>query len=395
MKVGVVGGGIGGLSAAIALDEIGHDVTVFEAYPEPTPGAGGAFLNLAPNGMNALESLALSEAVTEVGWPSSGIRFYNHRHQTIGELDASDHGERFRFGNTMIRRADLHGCLLDAAHRTDVTVEFDHRLVSIDEHPDWVDVSFSAGRLRRYDLVVGADGVHSTVRQHVDARSELRFLGLIDVGGFAPVQPAGLELGYQHMIFGRDAFFGFFGTPTGETWWFSNRPSDIRSDRNAVDFDWRRELTELHRHDPPVIGEIISVSDDPVGGWPTTELAPLAQWHTDRVVLIGDAAHATSPSAGQGASLAIEDAAWLAHILRGDTPVPKALADFERERRPRVERLVEDARRNTSHKTPGPVGRWVRDLLLPVFLKVGTRAAERGYNHLTPPVVPSDRTETP
>lgn len=398
VRVGIVGGGIGGLSAAIALDATGHDVTVFEAYPEPTPGAGGAFLNIAPNGMHALHSLSLREAVAAAGFGSSGITFHNHNQRTIGRLDASDHEHRFGSANVMIRRADLHRCLLDAVRRTGAPVEFDHRVASIDERTGWVEVMFVDQRAQRFDLLIGADGVHSTVRSHVDETSALRFLGLVDVGGFAPLRPAGVEPGRQHMVFGRSAFFGYFVTPTGETWWFSNQPSDTRPDRDtllhATGEDWRDRLAALHCQDPPAISEILGASHDPVGAWPITELEPLARWRTERVVLIGDAAHATSPSAGQGASLAIEDAVWLADHLRGDANLSTALSDFEESRRPRVQRLVADARRNSSHKTPGPVGRWFRDLLLPAFLKLGAGAAERAYDH-RPPVLVADRTQSP
>lgn len=394
-----MGGGIGGLSAAVALDATGHDVAVFEASPEPTPGTGGAFLNIAPNGMNALHSLALHEAVNAAGWASSGITFHNHHLKVIGRLDASDQEHLFGSGNVMLRRADLHSCLLDAVRRSGVSVEFDHRVAAIDEHTEWVEVTFAGGQTQRCELLVGADGVHSTVRSHVDQNSELRFLGMVDVGGFARFRPAGVEPGRQHMVFGRDAFFGFFVTPSEETWWFSNQPSHSRPDRDAlrhaVGDGWRERLTALHSHDTPVIGQILAASDDPVGAWPITELETLARWRTERVVLIGDAAHGTTPSAGQGASLAIEDAVWLADHLRDDQPLRVALAGFEELRRPRVQRLVSDARRNSSTKTPGPIGRWFRDLLLPFFLKVGTKSAERAYDHRPPTVLPTDRTQSP
>ena len=93
-------------------------------------------------------------------------------------------------------------------------------------------------------------------------------------------------------------------------------------------------------------------------------------WHRDSMVIIGDAAHATSPSSGQGASLAIENAIVLAKCLRDCDGVPNALATYERLRRTRVERVVAYSARVSQSKTPGTVGRWLRDLVMPFALKV-------------------------
>ena len=106
----------------------------------------------------------------------------------------------------------------------------------------------------------------------------------------------------------------------------------------------------------------------------------MPRWHSGRVCLIGDAAHATTPSAGQGASLAFEDAMVLAQCLR-DIDVPEhAFAAFERARRRRVEAIVRQSRRNGSGKAvAGPIREWVRDRVLPFFLRLGTKAQERQY----------------
>lgn len=193
------------------------------------------------------------------------------------------------------------------------------------------------------------------------------------------------------MIFGRTAFFAYFITPGGETWWFSNLPRPQEPTRQELaatsPAEWLAEVSASHAGDPPVVSAILRSSLPPVGAWPMTDLASIPTWHTDRVCLLGDAAHATSPSAGQGASLAIEDAIVLGHHIAHSGPTATAFAAFEADRRDRVESLIQTARRNGSNKAPGPIGGLIRDLLLPVFLHRGKRETVRAYGYRAPELV--------
>ncbi|MFD0520289.1 FAD-dependent oxidoreductase [Paractinoplanes durhamensis] len=129
---------------------------------------------------------------------------------------------------------------------------------------------------------------------------------------------------------------------------------------------WRAHLIELFAEDALPAAAIIRATDVAIGPWNTDDLRRVPVWHSGRVVLTGDAAHAVAPSAGQGASMAIEDAVVLGRCLaEGGT-----LADYERIRRPRVERVVAAGRRNGSGKTAGPVGAAIRDAMLPTMMKM-------------------------
>lgn len=387
----VAGGGIGGLALALALDRVGRPVEVYEARPRVELGAGGAFLNLAPNGVNALAELGLADDVAARGYASTGIEFLDHRGRRVGQLDATNQLARYAACNMMLRRADLHELLHDAVRDADVPFYAGHRVVSVREMDAGVHVSFTDGTRAQGAMLIGCDGVRSRVRTHVvGPRPTPRYLGLVDVAGFSTAALPGVVPGPQWMVFGRRAFFGYYVTPACEVWWFSNVPRRTEPARHELEVrppeEWLTELRAAHRDDPPEVDAILAHSSPPVGAWPVTDLAFLPTWHTRRVCLLGDAAHATSPSAGQGASLAIEDAIVLAgHLAKGGT-AEAAFAAFERERRPRVESLIRSARRNSTSKIPGPVGTWFRDQLLPLFLRLGARSAANAYGYRPAPL---------
>jgi 2-polyprenyl-6-methoxyphenol hydroxylase-like FAD-dependent oxidoreductase len=182
------------------------------------------------------------------------------------------------------------------------------------------------------------------------------------------------------MVFGRRAFFGAFKTPAGEVWWFHNsgqqRPEAALRESSSL----RAHVLELHANDPTWIHDVIDRTPAVVGPFPLNDILSMPRWYSGRVCLIGDAAHATTPSAGQGASLALEDAMVLAQCLRDIDAPEQAFAAFERARRRRVETIVKESRRTGSAKAvSGPIGEWIRDRVLPVFLRLGTKAQERHY----------------
>ena len=198
---------------------------------------------------------------------------------------------------------------------------------------------------------------------------------------------AGGEPGHYEMIFGRRAFFGHVTAPDGEVWWFANLPWPSEPEREellALDRDdLRSRLLVLFEGDAGPAAELIRASDEPMPLSPVHSIPHLPRWHRDRMLVIGDAAHAPSPSSAQGASLAIEDAVVLGSCLRAEPDVDAAFARFEQIRRPRVEKIIRWAARMNSSKAAGPVGRAVRDALLPVALRLGERrgAHEQTYGH--------------
>lgn len=376
-RVLIVGGGIGGPVLGMALRQEGFDVRLVEARSASAAGEG-AFLGLAPNGMNALSSLNLADRVGELGHACTGFRFSNRKGKTLGEIDRSEDPERFGYALTIVRRGDLHRLLAAAADEQGVVLERGKRLTALDAASGVA--RFADGSMAEADLVVGCDGLRSTVRSLVfpDFPSP-RFSDLFDYGGFAPYVPASLTPGVNEMVFGRRAFFGAFATPRGQTFWFHNGPPPQAHAKDQAPLD---RLLALHAEDPPWIADLLRASPQVLGPWPLYELEPLPAWSRGRVVLLGDAAHAMSPSAGQGASLAIEDALVLARSLARHTDQTVALSNYERLRRPRVQRIAKVARKSSNGKAPASsLAESVRDLVLPFFLRLGGAAQEREYGY--------------
>lgn len=370
----IVGCGIAGPVLGMFLRRIGMEVVICEARAAREADGEGAFLGVAPNGMNVLQELGVREAVEASAVPCHRFEFQNARGVRVGAIDRADDQARFGARLQMLRRADLCRKLTRAAVERGVDVRYERRLVAIDQRDgESVCARFADGSEEKADLLFGCDGIRSQVRQLVLPDSPAPSdSGLVDVAGFASCPGAPIEVGVNVMVFGRRAFFGAFKTPAGEVWWFHNG-----AERSPT----RERLLELHAGDPSWIADVIRATPTLVGPFALHDILSLPRWHRGRVCLVGDAAHATTPSAGQGASMALEDAIVLAKALREHGEPERAFAAFERSRRARVEEVVRQSRRQGNNKVPGPFGAWMRDLVLPVFLRLGEKAQARTYAH--------------
>ncbi|WP_324605664.1 FAD-dependent monooxygenase [Streptomyces ipomoeae] len=262
--------------------------------------------------------------------------------------------------------------MLDEVRRRDIPVLTGKRLKALDESAGGVTAYFSDGSSASGDLLVGCDGVHSTVRRLILPEfATAPYTGLINIGGFTPAAGLGLAPGEHRMMFGRRAFFGCAVEPGGDVWWFANvgRKQAVNRDEleQISDAQWRARLAGVFARDRGPARDVIRNSG-PVTVSNSYEVDDLPVWHTARVVLAGDAAHAASPAAGQGASMAMEDAVVLAQCLR-DLPSPEeAFRTFQELRRPRARRVTAQGARASKFKAVGPVKRRIRDRKLPALL---------------------------
>jgi 2-polyprenyl-6-methoxyphenol hydroxylase-like FAD-dependent oxidoreductase len=373
MKALIIGGGVAGPVTAMALQRAGIEAAVYEAHV-PTDGEAGSYLTVATNGLDALRAIGADGPVLAAGFPTPTNLLLAATGRRLG---AVSNGGVLADGTVShtIRRARLYQALDDEAAARGIRVEHGRRLVGAEPTPGGgVTATFADGGTATGDLLVGADGVHSVTRRLLDpAAPEGRYVGLVNFGGYTPGAGDGVEPGAWHMIFGRRAFFGYVADPAGGTVWFANvpRPAVTPAERAATSADqWRRRLVELFSGDAGPAARLIEAGELQLAADNTHDLQRVPTWHRGPMVIVGDAAHAPSPTSGQGASMAAEDGVVLAQCLRDLPSVPEALAAYEHRRRARVERIVAQGARTSSAKTPGRIGRVVRDLALPLVFKL-------------------------
>jgi 2-polyprenyl-6-methoxyphenol hydroxylase-like FAD-dependent oxidoreductase len=382
----VIGCGIGGPVAALALQKAGIEPAIFEAYDGDAEFVG-SFLNLASNGLDALDTIGVRGAVANRGFATPRMVMWSGSGKLLGEV-ANGLTREGRAGSITIERGRLHAALRAAAESHGIPIHRGRRLVDVATANGQAVARFSDGSGAAADVIVGADGLHSQVRRLIDPQAPSpRYSGQLSLGGRAELQSLQPSPGVFHMVFGRRAFFGYSVPIPGTVYWFANVEWPDQPDRAALGAitpaRWRERLSQLFENDESPACRIVSATGNDLGAYPIFDMPTVRHWHRDGMVIIGDAAHATSPSSGQGASMAIEDAVTLARCLRDVQPSADAFAAYDRLRRARVERVVAYSARIGQSKTPGPIGRWFRDLFMPVALKLVASPAAQAwlYDH--------------
>lgn len=385
-KALIIGGGIAGPATALFLQKAGWEAELFEARPQPE-SHGGLFLNVATNGLAVLDQLGLRDRLVALGHHAPYMEMWSGRDRLLGTVPNGPAGEPER-GSVVVRRDELHAVLREALAENGISTTWGARLERIDEHADEVTAHFADGKAATGDILIGGDGVGSMTRRWIDpAAPEPDYTGLLSVGGFARVPGLEPTPAVQRMIFGARGFFGYLVREDGEVYWFANPTSpelDKTAFRRIPGDEWLDELRVLHADDPYPVPQILDAATE-VGAYPIYELPHVPHWHRGRVVAVGDAVHATSPNAGQGASLALEDAATLARSLRDAPTHTQAFGAYERLRRPRAEEVVAYSRAIGRQKAPGGsrLAVALRDVMLPLFLRNATKNTRNNhlYNH--------------
>ncbi len=369
MRAIVVGGGVAGPATALALQRVGVEPVVLEARTAEEMAAG-SYLTLAPNGVHAADELGVGERLRAEAFPTRRNDLVSGTGRVLGSVTL---GAPLRDGcsGLTLKRPALARLLSEAAADAGIEVRHGARVVTVHESPDSVEVELADGTRVRGDLLVAADGVRSPVRQLVDpAAPAARYVGLTNFGGITHGTPLadGLPDAAWRMVFGSQAFFGAHRTPDGDVVWFANvpRPAIDAEERAATSPEqWQQWLVGLFAGDAGPAAELVRTGELELAGDSTYDLGHVPVWHRGRLVLVGDAAHAPSPSSGQGAAMALEDAVELARCLRDVTGgVGEAFAAYEGLRRARVEKIVAAGARSSSSKVPGRVGRAFRDAML-------------------------------
>lgn len=376
----VIGGGIAGPVAAMALRKAGIEATVYEAYQKTADGIGGS-LAIAPNGIAALEVIGAEHAVLDNARPVPKMAL-----SVNGRMLAAMPGLAGLPPLQLVRRGDLYRALRKHAIDSGVEIVHGRRLVGAENTGSGVLARFADGSTASADVLVGADGVHSTVRRLIDPDAPgPDYTGLISIECLTEHDVPGADPDAMYFAFGKRAYYLYWALAGGGTNWGANlprpKPLTLTEARAIPAREWLRELRDTYGEDTPGgdLARHATAESLQVNG--AIYLMPsIPHWHGDRMVLVGDAVHAPSNSSGQGASLAIESAVQLARCLRDLPDVPTAFAAYERLRRPRVERVAARAARINHAKAPGALTR----MMMPVLMKIMARTVMNPEKTLGP-----------
>lgn len=350
VTLGIVGGGIGGLSAALALQRAGFRPVVLEQAP--VLAEVGAGLSLSPTAAHALNYLGLAETLRSKSYHPEDqcVRHYRDGRPlnwiNRGRALLEKYGERYY----LIHRADLHDALAAAVRANDpAAIELNRRCRKVEQDAEGVTVHFVDGSARRFDALIGADGSRSAVRHDIFGALEPQYTGYIAWRGLVPMSllppeildpPSGIFLGPGHLVnrypIRSGQLLNFVAFAERKAW-----TEEGWSIRSSVE-----ELLEEFAGWTPLVRRFMElVPPDMLFKWGLFDREPLKSWTHGRVTLLGDAAHPILPFLGHGAVLAIEDALVLARAMAASEQIEEAFERYERARRERAAFVVLESRK--------------------------------------------------
>lgn len=335
--VTIIGAGIGGLTAALALQQRDIPVRIFEQARQL--GEIGAGLHLSPNGMKVLDALGLADDIERIRFQPEALAM---RHYATGSAffeNPFDHAFRARYGAPFygFHRADLHRMLHDAVIANDPDcIVVNKRLVALTESAAAVALEFADGESATAAILAGADGVHSTVRTLRHRELSATFTGHVAYRGMVrsdAIEP-GLVAPMMNVWAGPGAHVVAYYVRRGEllNYVALTEEDDWETENWTTPAD-KHELAERFRNWNPTVRTLIDqTQENQCYKWALLVRDPLPSWSSARTTLLGDAAHPMVPYLAQGSVMAIEDAWVLAHALAGDDEPATALKAYEQAR---------------------------------------------------------------
>ncbi|KAJ3020964.1 hypothetical protein HKX48_009437 [Thoreauomyces humboldtii] len=371
-RVLIIGAGLAGPCLARSLALKGIRSTIFEIRPAPSDSGGS--LSLGPNALLVLDRYAnVYDRIRASGFAYHRFGAYTDEGERLGDIAVGEGSKGYPA--VRIMRPTLHKILLEAAGEMEnlVEIKYGTKMNRIEENDDGVTVHFEDGSMAKGDVLIGADGIHSKVREHVleaDAPTPLYTNGIV-VNGFLPLSSVVLpspEFTFPAFMFTPSGMFMAIPIdPEGKTLaWGINTPAQDRSREDWLAFERSGAAARLAKSEyaditvEPVRSLLDSVNEADAKLWAPFYIPDIPTWHTGRSCLIGDAAHGLPPN-GQGSGLAFEDAAILTRLLvakTGDVTFQELFERFEAIRRPRLQRIrsrTKDAGTAFKSKTNGIV----------------------------------------
>lgn len=358
-QITIIGAGIGGLTTALTFKQKGYQVTVYESAPEIKPV--GAGIIMANNAMQIFSKLGIQHKIEKVGNKISSMKITDEKLNTISEIELNQFEKKYGVYNVAIHRSELLKVLAEEVGMENIKLS--KRLSKIEQSDSFL-LTFEDGTTEKCDLVIGADGIHSVVRNQLFNLGEIRDSKQICWRGISEVN---LPEKYQYEAYetwGKGRRFGFVKINETKTYWFAVINEQLVKNKEA-------DLSDLYKNfHVDILNIISSTPKESIFLSKITDLKPIKKWQSKNVCLIGDAAHATTPNLGQGACQAIEDAYTIGKLLDSNKSINEVFEEYEKLRIKKAHNIV-----NTSWKLgkiaqlENNLGIWARNTIMRLIPK--------------------------
>lgn len=344
LKVVVIGAGIGGLTTGIALKQLGYEVEIYDRVRELRPA--GAGISLWSNGVKVLNQLGLGKEMAAIGGEMNRMEYRSHKDERLTNVPLQPLFEKVGQRPYPVARTDLQKMLLEAFGKDEVHLGM--KCVEVSQDENSATAVFEDGSSATGDVVIGADGIHSITRAYVLGKPiDLRYAGYVNWNGLVPANPVLCEADNwvlyvgdgkraSMMPVGGDRFYFFFGVPMKQG--SKTAPENRQEELFKHFIDW-----------PPAVQSLIEALDPTqTNRIEICDIDPPERLVKGRIAVLGDSAHATTPTLGQGGCQAMEDALVLSrYLVTTNISVEDALLRYEKARKSRTADLVLKARKRT------------------------------------------------
>ncbi|MDO7535684.1 FAD-dependent urate hydroxylase HpxO [Acinetobacter pittii] len=363
MNVVIIGAGMGGLTTGIALKKFGHQVRIFEQTEKILPV--GAAISLWSNGVKCLNYLGLTDKIAKLGGQMDDLAYVDGlTGDVMTQFSLQPLIEEVGQRPYPVARADLQNMLMDEFGRDQIYLG--KKMVSLEDKADYVEVHFADGSSTQADLLIGADGTHSLTRTYVLGQQvQRRYAGYVNWNGLVEISEDLAPAQQWTTYVGEGKRASLMPVADGKFYFFLDVPLPAGLDNNRDEYkkllkqyfvDWCQPVQQLIERLDPQKTNRVEIHD----------IEPFTQFYKGRVVILGDAAHSTTPDIGQGGCQAMEDAIYLARSLQINTlGLEDALRRYQNKRNERANELVLRARKRcdvTHMKDEAVTQAWYEEL---------------------------------
>lgn len=352
----ILGGGIAGLTTALALKKIGMEATIIEAAPVFKPV--GAGITLAANAMQVYSLLGIYDKLLAAGNSLGELKIVTQNGKTLSQANADK--LKNGFTNLAISRHALHDILLNELDPKNIISG--KKSIRMIQEEEKVKVWFNDQSSITCDALIVAEGIHSTIRKQLLPSSTIRYAGYTCWRGLT--SNANLNIQETSETWGKNGRFGIVPIGNNQIYWFACKNAPAQNQEMKA---WKQKelLQNFKAYHKDIIHVLENTPDDHIIWNDICDLKPISNYAFSNVVLIGDAAHATTPNMGQGACQAIEDAFFLAHEFQQTQTIQEAFIHFEQKRMKRTQGIVKQSQRiGKIAQLENPVLAWGRNTLM-------------------------------